>query len=722
MIRQENNKFLVYSEDGEKELGSFDTEEEAKEKFSAYEDSQKDKKVNQNEDNQEDSQKDKDDAKKKDEKEVSIAIQSRFAHQSILDIVEDKENGDLVIKGYIATTHLDAVNDKIKKETLELWAKEINEGVPRANKTTYRHDRSDPKIVGKGLKGTARVDLLPDGEFGLYVETIVNKTHPDYKTIEYEYKKEFLDSFSIEYTHPTSKADGDTSWVRELGTETELHGWTLAARPVNEHAVMIKELMLRKEESSSRSEEQTKILEEKTMSDELKQQVEVLQTQLKELSEKNSKLEVEQKETVTKQFAELKEIMQAMKETKDAMLNVENKEQEPIEFKEFNEVFSKETSYDILEQARLAGRVMDKKGWTDKGQKLSEINTKEVEFQDFSRVRIANKEGKYFLQYKGLSIGDNTNSNYVNASTGIGLSQAELQDVMMPVIFNALNETTVTWDLLAKDNMAGRGTNRVTFVLKTGNTGAYFSKGNAITATATDRNKYTCEFKKIYIGGAVDGDLIAASQGSPVGEALGLEIADRAIALKVRMNQALFEEQAGNVADVQPLGIPAITDSAGNTTLYNTTRSAANKLAPDAAGDTYVSGASGLTEPLLRNAIEQATTDGAMLNDLIFVGTPAVVNKYKALFDNKERLVPNSPRVGFQNAPDFEGVPLFADKDSKANSLFLIDTKALRIAMFVPPTVEKLGKRSDSEEFFIKSYYAVYCTTPRRLVEIYSIA
>ena len=675
-----------------------------------------------------------------------VAKEYRFASNGILEIKSKDDN--LVVRGYIATTHKDSVNDVITKEALEQWASDINAGVPRANKVTYHHDRNDVKVVGVGLKGSARVDKLPDGEYGLYVETIVNKAHELYSDIEYEYKIGALDSFSIEYTSPEGSKEDDS--FRVLGPDTTLHGWTLASRPINDNAVMIKELVNSNDCRSSKECGN----EVKQMAEEQKEQEKIvaLEAQLKELQAKIAQKEESEKDAVkqaeeakakdaeaekkkkmdemyakkeeelSNQIKELKEAVAKVSETKEAKLNadVESKEV-PIEIKELKEAIGKKASYKEL--AARVGVVLEKKGLTDRTQLKELANTAELEEKSYCSKYFVNRvEGKEFIEYKGLSLGDNTNSNYVNATTGIGLSQAELQDTVMPVIFNALNETTVTWDLLSKDNMASQGTNRVVFVLKTGNSGAYFSKGNTITTSETDREKYSIEYKKIYIGGAVDGDLQAYSKGGPFGEALALEIADRTIALKVKMNQALFDENAGNKSGAEPLGIPAITDSAGNATLYDTARSAANKLSPDAAGDTYVDGSGGLTEPMLRNAIEQATTDGSQLNDLIFVGTPAVINKYKALFDNKERLVPYSDRAGFKNAPDFEGVPLFADKDSKANSLFVIDTKALRAAILVPPTVEMLGKRSDSEEFFVKSYYAIYCTAPRRLVEIYSIA
>jgi len=84
-------------------------------------------------------------------------------------------------------------------------------------------------------------------------------------------------------------------------------------------------------------------------------------------------------------------------------------------------------------------------------------------------------------------------------------------------------------------------------------------------------------------------------------------------------------------------------------------------------------------------------------------------------------LIPTSSRFGFEGQIEFEGVPVFVDVDSPESSLFAIDLEAFKVAMWVPPTVEMLGKRNDSSEGFIKSYFATYSTAPRRIVEIYDL-
>jgi hypothetical protein len=173
--------------------------------------------------------------------------------------------------------------------------------------------------------------------------------------------------------------------------------------------------------------------------------------------------------------------------------------------------------------------------------------------------------------------------------------------------------------------------------------------------------------------------------------------------------------------DKEVIGLPFITRSATYTTIYSTTRSAANKLAPDAAGDTYIDGTSGMTKKILRQAKRHCEIDGSNLSNLFFVGNPVQRDALLALYDNAQRLVPTSSRFGFEGLPEFDGIPFFSDKDCPAGSVFLVDQSHHRVGVWIAPTVEMLGKRSDAEEGFVKTYFAVYNTAPRRMVEIHSL-
>ena len=108
--------------------------------------------------------------------------------------------------------------------------------------------------------------------------------------------------------------------------------------------------------------------------------------------------------------------------------------------------------------------------------------------------------------------------------------------------------------------------------------------------------------------------------------------------------------------------------------------------------------------------------------DLLIVCNHTQVDKIKELFDNALRLnAPTATRFGFETEVFFEGVPVLGDKDCPSGELFMVDMRAHRAGVWVAPTVEMLGKRSDAEEGFVKTYFSIYNTAPRRIYELYSL-
>ena len=95
---------------------------------------------------------------------------------------------------------------------------------------------------------------------------------------------------------------------------------------------------------------------------------------------------------------------------------------------------------------------------------------------------------------------------------------------------------------------------------------------------------------------------------------------------------------------------------------------------------------------------------------------------FRGIYDSIQRTVPTSSRFGFEGRPEFDGIPIFEDKDCGSTDWYLVDLDSTRVAIWVPPTLEMLGKDADSQKGFIKCYWALYCRAPRRLVQIYGCA
>jgi len=270
------------------------------------------------------------------------------------------DDGTKVPKGYISTTHLDSgfyddkrnvfVRDRVDKATLDLWAKEINAGNPRANKMSVNHNRI-PHVAGRMTEGTAQVHQFDDGEHGLFVETPLDATREDAADISYRIDNGFIDSYSIEFT--TKDANGnylpgavnevekDGFIERTLLIGSILEGATYASQPMLENAVMMKEVKIKQNQipiidSKKQSEDYIKMetKEEAKAEAEVKTEAPVQEEKQPVENKEASKDDVallawakEQKEAIKKAdlMKEMKE--QVMADVKESLktIQVENK-------------------------------------------------------------------------------------------------------------------------------------------------------------------------------------------------------------------------------------------------------------------------------------------------------------------------------------------------------------------------------------------------------------
>jgi len=677
----------------------------------------------------------------------------RFCYVYGYELKEDTNN--YIIGGYIATTHLDSgfydnsretfIRDKISKETLNKWAGDINSGNPRSNKVSVHHQR-DKHVAGVAVKGSARVDNLKDGEYGLWVDTSIDKTHPNFNDTKNRLEGGFIDSFSIEFTTKDpmidNYIDGAVSEVpqgkgivRTLLPNTILEGYTLASQPMNEHAIRVKEVTCDKCKVELTEDKDCKLdLDKDTNKEEvIKMETEVKtveQPKVEVSKEDYAKLEklrdMEIKEQKEKEYIATKaKVMEEIKMEADK-INVEVKVMknptniEKKEYVEYKEVLSSR-SVKQKDGTVLSSISMDEQ-WKRAGAYANDLNlfkgsdwktTKDIFTREY---KVMYNNGLMEFKGLGLTTNQNTDTDYL-------ISAAELNDIFDPVIYNALNEKTVTWNLLKKDDYSNKGNALVQFALKTvanSTAGAY--TGNAINTSNTTRLKMMTKFKKYQVGVEVDGDMIAAARGGPIGDVFAQEVNDSTASLLSVINVALFAEVGVETAS-GIIGFELISDSAGNTTLYNMTRSTTNKLAPASAGDTYINGASAdLSLTNLRAAKRQALNEGCDLNNLVYISHPIQGDKLRGIYDEAQRMVPTSSRYGFEGMMSFDGIPFFEDKDCNSDDVWLVDLDTHRVAVWVPPTLEMLGKDADSQKGFIKTYFATYNRKPRALVQIYGNA
>jgi len=649
------------------------------------------------------------------------------------------------VEGFISDTLPDLVGDRVLCQAK--LVEQIN-NLAESNKVTLHHDRADATVAAK-LTGAE----LRDGKAYGYVQ--LNRFHPDFDKTRYEIENRFIDGFSIEYLEVDGQWRDNEHGGHDL-YDIQMRGVGLASRAVNPRAEITNSYEKEKMVIPLLMSEDTNMAEKEVMETPVIAKEEAVEAPKEEIVEETTEAPAEEtpKEEVSEEEPEVaaeepvaaeeakedlaltevekKEILSSRKEKEsnemvDAILSnpkfkeafnkveVENKvlkneapaPKEAVHIKEFNEAIAmKDNKVSIKEQLDLAKEVCEKEGLYIKAMQVSSVP---VEMRSDFNFKSEGPNGSALavkeMKVKALET-DTNSTTFVQSAT-------ELNDVYQPVIFNMLNDRTTTFGLLPKDDMSmmqmvqWRARN-----VRNASSGAY-AEGAAITKGNTTRQKLETNFKYYAVGVQVTGQMIASARGS-VGDIFNMEVQDATRDLLKTLNTDLHTEQ-GAETQTKVIGIPFVTDSTTNATLYGLTRSATNLL----LSNNIAGGSAVITKAKLREAIRTAEINGADRGNLIFVTSYAQRDKVVGLYDSTQRQNNVSARFGFEGMATFDGVPIHADADhATTTEIQLIDLDSVRIGIQVPPTFETLAKSDDSESGFIKTYLSVYYKAPKRLVEI----
>ena len=673
----------------------------------------------------------------------SVAIkrnskESKFSSQKM----EKKESdGEFYTKGYIATSHIDTSGDKIAKETLNVWAQEINENQSDTAVVSIHHDRDDVNLIGLGQN--ARVDKLADGEYGLFVETHYNKTHPEFDKVKYNIDNGFIGNYSIEYdTQDNSTTHSDyinNQWVRVLEPETSLVGYGLASprTAVNKEAKLFKEeykeLFHLKEAHMDKKHEdmededhkkKKKKMEEEHMSDAKKEdaaqpaQVEAKEAPQPVTAQPVIELKAEMKEALIKDAVkEIKETLLKEIQAKSPLIN-EQKEQQKIQVKEvanFKESMEKGSYHQKWQSAAKLHSFLDSKG------AIAGMG-KEAKSLPFEC-----KEGK--IEFKDLQ----TDTNYVGAQTAFYsiLSNyeqypAELNSIYQPVIIEHLNNAVTTWSILPKVDFSR--SSAITFRARTARntTAAGYTEATAVTSLVnTDfsgnitRRKFNLPFSYYRVLVSVSGPelSLAASEGG-IGDVYADEVQKSTEDLLRVLNLAVIGTGDGTLENVA-LGFEGLIRTTG--AVYGKTVTDAGYTTLAAAGKDNMASAA-ITLKKMREMMDTAIINGAQVQNLVFI-TSYTQNRFiKALVQDMQRTQPTSGRFGITGLLEFDGVTIFPDQHVNTDDLFLIDISVTKIGIKVPPMYEEHGKDSDGRRGHIKTYWNLYCEAPNHNYWIHTLA
>ena len=292
------------------------------------------------------------------------------------------------------------------------------------------------------------------------------------------------------------------------------------------------------------------------------------------------------------------------------------------------------------------------------------------------------------------------------------LSIVEFNDIFLPTLIETFNNQTNFFGALPKrDHLMGGQFYGWRIKTDQASSLAIDPDTTAITFDAVEKEKLRTDIKEYRVGVSVT-DYVLHHGRAAMGDILMVESQARMSDLMRDMNNDLFTEQTDG--GVQVLGLEAVADSAGNTTLYGKTRTTGNRLAPDAAIDTYNPTTGVLTTALLRGAVRNVEVEGALRSNLRIVVNPAVRDIVYELEDSKIEYS-NDPNLGFFGTPRFDGVPMIVDSSAQANALFVVDFESEYIVISRAPQMIGLAKTNAAESAYISLYAAHVYEQPRRI-------
>ena len=215
-------------------------------------------------------------------------------------------------------------------------------------------------------------------------------------------------------------------------------------------------------------------------------------------------------------------------------------------------------------------------------------------------------------------------------------------------------------------------------------------------------------------------DYVLHHSRAAIGDLFRVEVESASKDLMKDINGDLFTEQIDD--GTQIVGLEAIADSAGNTSLYGLVRSVANRLAPDSAADTYNAVGGAITTALLRQAVRLPEIEGSERSDLRFVMNPNQRDAIFELEDGNIRYPEGRSQLGFMGEFAYDGIPVIVDSDCQTDAIFVVDMDSYYLVISRAPQVNGLAKVGAAEEAFINIYFAAVYEQPRRIHMLYTLS
>lgn len=656
---------------------------------------------------------------------------------------KETEELDEIIVGLAATTHPDRVGDILSVRALTEIADAINntKKVTPGNEGGIRlvslfHDwirNNDPDLdAAASLRPTARVVDLGDGHKGVEVEAKLNRDYVgpmSYDEIKRRIEDGYISGLSIEYRPDesrTRKVKHDGVEYRFIDGFSEIAGVGFA-RPrniANPYAVIYKEIEQKAQEVSEMDNETKSAAAEGTGKEDPLAAKEA-ETSPNEETVEGSNERPQFKEAEPEPTPEekpqvkeaddsdkIKEVLES-KEFKDAVdrhIEVKSKvhketqgENMSLELKEMNKMLeSKEFDAGIWKN--MASRYIATKEYTQMFREggIPLRHNLDVKADGSSKLRIyGNLEAKDILD-------TTTNPGAYTESP------VEFADLFVPGIVDTFNNQTNLFGAIPKRNNLEGGITYGWTIFTDQNTGyATDPDSTAVNKEAAGKLKLRTPIK-VYRGGVSVTDFTLHHSRASLGDLFQVEV-DKVLRNVLRdLNGDMFKKTADGDGNAV-LGLGAVADSAGSTTLYGKTRSAANRLAPNSASDTYKAVGGAVTTALIRGAATKLEEEGAMRENLRFIMSPARRDKVFGLNDSNQRFTTVDPNFGFSGQLRVDGIPAIVDSQCPDNAIFCVDFESYYAVISKAPSLTGLAKVGAAEEAYLELYLAIVYEQPRRI-------
>ena len=700
-------------------------------------------------------------------------LKSKMKEHICLNGLKKKEGEDYTYTALAATTHPDRVGDILSVNAITQIVDCMNDDSKAGDTSgSFRsvslyHDwihEKDPTLdeVAYIKGGTARMVDLEDGHKGAEVEIELNKFYRGDMPIE-EVKSRIeqggIAGLSIEYDTDSEKTvEYNGEEYRFIDSFTEFGGVGLArARMIaNPHAVIYKEI------------------EDKVMKDSANLTKEVSDKMAKEakIKEEEPTLDAEpEAESVDEPEEDVETEAEPEQESvKEQPVHVEAKEKtlsvkEIIESKEMQEVLSKlqpdkktmkmkevqesGTMLHVKEMNEAVGKISQVKEFDAAGQgkfvnKMDILSFKEAARQIYSQPEY-DQSLKEAMMSHGIPLlpttwqikSDGTKLRIVGKmqtkdtldtasnTTTYTQSPVEFSDLYIPGLIDTFNNRTDLFDALPKrDHIMGTPYFqwRVSASRRTGLD--VDVDDPTVTKSFMDKVKLQTPIKEYRNGISVTDFMLTHSRAS-IGDLFMIEAEKAMIDLRKELNKDLYLENADGDSTAL-LGLEAVADSTGNTTLYGLTRSTANRLQTSALANTYTNNATvALTTAQVRAAYRYPWEDGAEFGNLRIVCSPAIREALFELLDGQQRLFTQAD-FGFSGAIRFDGIPVIVDSDCPSTAsqrqLYVLDFDSDMIVFSRPPQLIGLAKVSAATEAYVMTNLAHVYLRPRRIHMIDNIA